>query len=122
MSIAYTDVPSLLREEFPELGIAEPRPGDDPHAILQESLGNAIVAAARKDSQPQDDPFLARAFAFVERVAVEGDRLCRDLVQEAICEKLEHDLHREPGHLAACMELMGPETRGLMEQLLRGPI
>lgn len=122
MTIAYTDVPSLLRDEFPELGVAKPRPEDDPHAILQQSLGNAIVAAARSDAQPQDDPFLAQAFAFIERVAVDGDRLCRDLVQEAICEKLDHDLHREPGHLAACLELMGPQTRSLMEQLLRGPI
>ncbi len=120
--IAYIDIPSLLREEFPDLGVADPCPEDDPHAILQESLGNAIVAAARLDAQPQDNLFLRQAFAFIERVAAGGDRLSRDLVQEAICEKLEHDLHREPGHLAACLELMGPQTRVLMEQLLRGPI
>ena len=117
MIIARTGVPALLHEAFPSV-VPAPEEGAD-HAC--DALVSAIVAAAEGDLQPQDDPFLGHAFAVIERIAAEGDRLARDLVQDDVCEPLEHLLHDEPGRLAACMELMGPQTRALMEQLLRGP-
>lgn len=117
MTMARTGVATLLHEAFPGI-VPAPEEGAD-HAC--DVLVNAIVAAAEGDQQPQDDPFLARAFAVIEEIAATGDRLARDMVQDDICEQLECLLHDEPGRLAACIELMGPETRALMEQLLRGP-
>lgn len=117
MVLARTGVPALLHDAFPGV-VPAPEEGAD-HAC--EVFVQAIVAAAEGDSQPQEDPFLVQAFAVVETIAAEGDRLARDMVQDDICEALESLLHDEPGRLAACIELMGPETRALMEQLLRGP-
>ncbi len=114
--IAADQVPRLLHESFPGVTLADATP-----AQACEELAAALVAAAHVDVQPQDDPFLARAFALIEQMASEGDHPARDLVQEAICETLEDAFHREAGRLAACLELMGPHTRAMMEQLLRGP-
>ena len=117
MTIARTGVPAFLHEAFPAV-VPAPDEGAD-HAC--DVFVSAIVAAAEGDSQPQEDPFLVQAFAVIETIATEGDRLARDMIQDDVCEALECLLHDEPGRLAACLELMGPQTRTLMEQLLRGP-
>jgi hypothetical protein len=117
MTIARTGVPILLHEAFPGV-VPAPDEGADNAC---DALVSAIVTAAEGELQPQDDPFLMQAFAVIEQIATDGDRLARDMVQDDFCEPLENLLHNEPGRLAACMELMGPATRALMEQLLRGP-
>ena len=93
--IAYSDVCRVLFEAFPEIELqyreeAHPDDVDDPipYYVYETYLGNRIQQALRTDPTGREAQWY---FAFVERLATEGDKETRNLVAVGICEVLTRD-------------------------------